>query len=356
MRMLKAPQTLETARLRLRRPALADAPALYEYTRDPEATRFMNWPVHRELRETIEFLQRCAPRWESGEEYCWGLGLKPDDVAIGTIGTRVRGREADLGYIINRVYWGHGYTTEAAHAVLAWLSGIETMQRIWATCDVENVASTRVLEKLGLKRKEVLRGYILRPNLSPQPRDSFLYEKLLGAAEEALPRGDRKPPASLRIEPLSDHVDLIPQIARWHFEQWGELTGFASLALYENHLRASVQGDSLPLVLVASTESGLAGSVSLVACDMQSRAELTPWLAQLFVKPGARSLGIGEALVRAAAAHCATMGFPMLYLYTSGTLPAFYSRLGWTVREVTDYLGKQRTVMELYVKGLGGDA
>jgi RimJ/RimL family protein N-acetyltransferase len=49
---------------------------------------------------------------------------------------------------------------------------------VWATCDVENLASVRVLEKLGLTCEGVLRRYAIRPNLSPTPRDAFVYARI----------------------------------------------------------------------------------------------------------------------------------------------------------------------------------
>jgi ribosomal-protein-alanine N-acetyltransferase len=48
---------------------------------------------------------------------------------------------------------------------------------VWAVCDVENVASARVLEKAGLLWEGTLRRYILHPNVSPEPRDAHLYAR-----------------------------------------------------------------------------------------------------------------------------------------------------------------------------------
>jgi [ribosomal protein S5]-alanine N-acetyltransferase len=48
----------------------------------------------------------------------------------------------------------------------------------WATCDSDNLASARVLEKIGLMREGVLRRHTIRPNISPIPRDVFIYAKV----------------------------------------------------------------------------------------------------------------------------------------------------------------------------------
>ena len=180
--MLQAPETIATERLALRRPALSDAEAIFEYGRDTEVTRYMDWPTHKSEQTVIEHLRSCPPRWESGEEFHWVITLRPYDRAIGGISCRIRGHSADFGYVLNRRYWRRGIATEAARAVVAWVSTLEPVYRLWATCDTENLASVRVLEKAGLTREGILRCWAIRPNISQQPRDAFVYAKVRSAA------------------------------------------------------------------------------------------------------------------------------------------------------------------------------
>lgn len=173
--MTLPPDVIVTPRLVLRRPALADAPAIYEYARDPEVTRYMDWPTHTDLRDTIAFLQACGPRWQAGEEWAWVLTIKPNDTAVGSIGCRLRGEAAEIGYVLDRRYWRQGYVGEAARAVVAWAFGLEPVSRVWAMCDTENLVSARVLQKLGMRRTDILRRSKARPNLGPELRDAFVY-------------------------------------------------------------------------------------------------------------------------------------------------------------------------------------
>lgn len=110
-------------------------------------------------------------------------------------------------------------------------------------------------------------------------------------------------------------------MARWHFDQWGPLTGAKTYESYVGSLEEAAAASSIPSVLVAFLDSALLGSVSLVSCDLSIRPLLTPWLAQLFVLPDHRAKGVGAALVRAAADRAQNLGFRRLYLYTSGDLP-----------------------------------
>ena len=55
----------------------------------------------------------------------------------------------------------------------------ETMSvRVWAVCDVDNTASARVMEKIGMTREGLMRRGVLHPNSSSEPRDCWLYAKV----------------------------------------------------------------------------------------------------------------------------------------------------------------------------------
>lgn len=174
--MLLAPEIIDTTRLVLRRPKVIDAAAVYEYGRDPEVTRYLDWPTHSDIRDAIAATEAALQRWESGAEFTWRIAVKPWDDPIGAIACRVRGHAADIGFVLARKYWGHGYATEAARGILEWASSTEDIYRVWATCDVDNLASARVLEKMGMSREGILRRWLLRPNLGSRiPRDAFVY-------------------------------------------------------------------------------------------------------------------------------------------------------------------------------------
>jgi RimJ/RimL family protein N-acetyltransferase len=173
-----APETFELARLRLRRPKLSDADALFAIGSDSEVARYADWPLSTEMGPTLDRLRQRAELWDSGAEYYWVITLAHDDRAIGAVSTRVVQAAADVGYLLDRRHWGNGYATEAARAIVEWAFSTPSIHRVWATCDTENVASARVLEKAGLQREGTLRRAIVRPNLSNDPRDAFVYARV----------------------------------------------------------------------------------------------------------------------------------------------------------------------------------
>ncbi len=174
--MIHVPESFTTPRLRLRRPLHSDAVAVFEYGSDPEVVRYMDWPALSDVQDAIVATERAARRWQAGEEYTWRLTVKPADTPIGSVACSFENHRAGLGFVVSRQHWGKGYATEAGRAVFKWLVSLKAVSRIQATCDVDNRASSRVLEKLGMTREAVLPRWVARPNLPGRPlRDAFLY-------------------------------------------------------------------------------------------------------------------------------------------------------------------------------------
>ena len=172
--MSHPPEIFALGVIRLRRPVPSDAEAIFEYGSDPEVARYADWPVLTAM-PSAERIEGALARWDSGEEYRWMILPNGSERPVGAISCFVEGHAAEFGFLINRSFWGKGYATEAARAVAGWAMSQPSIWRLWATCDCENQASVRVLEKAGLSREGLLRRSKIRPNLSREPRDSYLY-------------------------------------------------------------------------------------------------------------------------------------------------------------------------------------
>ena len=135
-------------------------------------------PRSKTLDQVAERLATREARWSSGEEFYWVITLPDDDSAIGAISCSVDNHSAGFGFFLNRRHWRKGYATEGARAIVEWAMTMPAIWRVWATCDVENVASARVLEKVGLVREGTMRRSIVRPNLSREPRDAYIYARV----------------------------------------------------------------------------------------------------------------------------------------------------------------------------------
>jgi [ribosomal protein S5]-alanine N-acetyltransferase len=160
----------------LRRPVLEDAASIFEcYACDPEVTRYLTWRPHETIRRTQEFLRRCHAFWERSEAFPWAIVPKGEAHPIGMIDLRPQGERAEIGYVLGRSFWRRGYMTEAAHAVVQWALSQAEIYRVWAVCDVDNAASAKVLEKIGMRREGILRRWIIHPNIDVAPRDCYCY-------------------------------------------------------------------------------------------------------------------------------------------------------------------------------------
>ena len=172
---MRPPKIIKTRRLILRPMRLQDADVVFRsYASDPVATRYLAWTTHKRVVETRAFLRQAVRTWRDGTEYLWAMILR-DGTLIGSIGIRPGAIRAEIGYVVNRAYWGNGYTTEAARALVKWLQTQKNIYRIWATCDVDNTASARVLEKVGMTLEGILRKWIIRPQWGNVPRDCCCY-------------------------------------------------------------------------------------------------------------------------------------------------------------------------------------
>mgnify|MGYP001547799656 FL=1 len=150
-----------------------------------EVMRFMDWPMPTDPRDTEQHLRKSSADWDAGTEYQWIILARDSAECIGTISCRPKGRSADFGYFLDRKYWGRGLATDAASAVVAWLDAQPEIVRVWASTDVENVRSRRLLERLGLQLEGMLRMATVRPNIGGLPRDTAVYARTRRAATGA---------------------------------------------------------------------------------------------------------------------------------------------------------------------------
>jgi len=152
---------IETQRLRIRSFQPNDWQAVYDYTSDPAVMACIpEGPFTPE--QTKVFVAD-----NMGEQaHFVAVLLKTDDLLVGHMEFHpwFAPQTYEIGWVFDRAYHGQGYATEAAMALLQY--GLETLHlhRIIATCQPENVASCRVVEKLGMRREAHFRKCIRRPD------------------------------------------------------------------------------------------------------------------------------------------------------------------------------------------------
>lgn len=167
---------LETDRLVMREFVAADWEAVLAYQSDPLYLRYYHWTERNEA-DARDFVQMFLDQQQEQPrtKFQLALSLKSEQQLIGNCGIRINDpelREANIGYELNSHYWGQGYATEAARAIVR--CGFEAlgMHRIWSWCIAENIGSARVLEKAGMRLEGRLRE---KEFIKGQWRDHLLY-------------------------------------------------------------------------------------------------------------------------------------------------------------------------------------
>jgi ribosomal-protein-alanine N-acetyltransferase len=154
---------LQTARLLLRPFTPADIDALTPIYGDPEVMRYMR-TGNPAPRERVAFIIDYYIRyWQEHPFGLWAVERRADGTLIGQCGLFHLDNtpEVEVAYLLAKDAWGQGFATEAAAATLRY--GFETvsLDRIVAVVRPQNVASQRVLEKIGLGFQRVARYYEL---------------------------------------------------------------------------------------------------------------------------------------------------------------------------------------------------
>jgi [ribosomal protein S5]-alanine N-acetyltransferase len=152
----------------LRPLALSDWEAVHSWASREEACRYQAWGPNTP-EETRAFVAAAVADGPSRQHHA----IVVNDRVVGIASLRLSGgRTGELVYIVHPDHWGRGIATAAARAVLASGFGEHGLHRIFATCDPRNVASARVLTKIGMRHEGRMRETLW---IRDGWRDSDLY-------------------------------------------------------------------------------------------------------------------------------------------------------------------------------------
>lgn len=172
---LFGPVTLTTSRLILRPLRDEDVQALFAIWSDADAMRYLPFPTMTCLDQAMDRVARKLRTSANGQEFIWALELRTTGEVLGDCAlfhADEQCRRAEIGFSLQRNHWGGGYMTEATSALIEHAFGTLNLRRIEADIDPRNVASARLLERLGFVREGLLRD---RWVVGDEVSDSALY-------------------------------------------------------------------------------------------------------------------------------------------------------------------------------------
>lgn len=149
-------ETFSSDRLAMRPQGVGDAEALHEAYRDETVMRYWSSAPHADLEETRAYL---APRDDKADWRGWTITLAGTGEVTGTLAAGARrAGVSEIGYMILRRHWGHGYAREAVSRLLDLLFVEEGHRRVMADTDPDNAGSNALLTRLGFTLEGRLRG------------------------------------------------------------------------------------------------------------------------------------------------------------------------------------------------------
>lgn len=180
---LQPPICIESERLAIRGVDEADLADLLSINADDEVTRFLPYESWRSIEDGTAWLGRMKKLEESGTGAQLVVVEKASGRAIGTcllFRYDEASARAELGYVLGRAHWGKGLMLEALSALVSGAFNTLALRRLEAEVNPSNVASCRLLERLGfahegrLRQRWMAKGSVYDTNLYGLLRDEWL--------------------------------------------------------------------------------------------------------------------------------------------------------------------------------------
>lgn len=153
---------IETERLILKEVTPEDANDMYKYLSDKDVVKHMGLEPYESPNDVLSEIRWYKSILEEGTGIRWGITQKNIGVVIGSCGflnMHPKHYRAEIGFELNKEYWGQGIAGEALEAVIKYGYKHFEVERIEALIDPANLSSQKLVENQGFKREGLLRHY-----------------------------------------------------------------------------------------------------------------------------------------------------------------------------------------------------
>ena len=159
----------------LRKLAEDDIPAWFERASDPESAGLAGDPIPESIELGFTWLTRHRERFSQQAGIRWAIVPKGSTGSVGTVGfsiTSTEARIAEIGFVVGRAYWGRGFCTAAVKLAIGYGFHVLGLAEVRAEVLPRNLASRRVLDKMGFRIERDVAGHSL---LGSDSEDCYLY-------------------------------------------------------------------------------------------------------------------------------------------------------------------------------------
>ncbi len=145
---------------------------------------------------------------------------------------------------------------------------------------------------------------------------------------------------------LAKHPQHIKQLAEWYFEEWGEYVENSTEFAFQEKLKAYLNIDGIPLIILAVEGDTLVGAVQIKYREMTIYPDKEYWLGGVYVNPDYRGQHIASQLVQNAEKRAIELKINLLHLQTESLNGGLYAKLGWEIETQVNYRGVDVAVMQ----------
>lgn len=173
---------IKSKRLYLRPLVINDAKFIFDYAKNIDNTKFLNWNIHKSLKDSENYIKRIIAMYQVCSTSNLGIVINENktEKLVGTIGLfqhskRLSNLTYEIGFVLNQKWQGKGLAFEAANSLINYSFTNLNIQRIEATCVLQNIKSLKLLEKLGMHREGLLRQFFYKNDIF---YDGYIYSIL----------------------------------------------------------------------------------------------------------------------------------------------------------------------------------
>ncbi|MEH6939252.1 GNAT family N-acetyltransferase [Bacillus sp. JJ664] len=169
---------LETSRLMLIEIESKHLDVIYQIFSNEDVTKYYGMSPFTNESQAKVMIESFRIRFENKQGLRWGILDKETNHLIGTIGLNnllLSSKRTEIGYDLLPTFWGNGIMSEAINEVITYCFETLSLFRIGAVIFPENIASMKVIEKLGFQKEGLLRGYIYQ---NEESHNVFVYSLL----------------------------------------------------------------------------------------------------------------------------------------------------------------------------------
>ncbi len=150
---------INTERLNLREIKQEDRESIYKILSDFEVIKYDTFELFTNIKQAEDMINWFNEAFKQKQAIFWGISLKnsPEIIGFCKCEIEIPKVRADFGYDLNSKYWNKGIITEALSAIMNFTFNELDVNRIEATVSTENIASIKVLKKLGFTQEGILR-------------------------------------------------------------------------------------------------------------------------------------------------------------------------------------------------------